>query len=34
MALTWTTPKTFNWTFLTFWTIYLGLLATAGYILL
>ena len=26
--------KTFNWAFLAFWTIYLGLLATAGYILL
>jgi len=34
MTWKWITPKNFNWTFLAFWTLYLGLLATAGYILL
>lgn len=34
MTLKWIPAKKFNWAFLMFWTIYLGLLATAGYILL
>jgi|SwirhisoilCB1_FD_contig_41_1846568_length_462_multi_2_in_0_out_0_2 hypothetical protein len=34
MTRKWIAPKKFNLAFLAFWTIYLGLLATAGYILL